>query len=261
MNDGCVIFVHTTSVWGGGGGGKVSDCLIRLYAVVTLKASVLTARSENGFIHVWNLKTHRVDTELDGHGRKSVYYVETIGSKNRLLRLAKQAKNSEIILVSVMIEEEKKKERKKRNLLFLESLKVSPTHTEMYRSTKIQKNCRTKSGENDTISFFMICVWQHHNLGSIVSLLLHWDRVRPLGKGNTLGFEVDGCFTTGSQGRSKLIERVYKKREERENEVKNWRWRMEDWKWARMSSCMPLLQNIFWSRLAGEGWEDLCTLD
>lgn len=148
--------------------GKASGCLINLSAVVTLKASVLTARSENGFVHVWNLKTHRVDTALDGHGRKSVYCVETMGGKDRLLRLAKQAKPSEIILVSVMyrIEEEKKK---KRNLLFLESLKVFPTHMEMYKSTKIQKNCRTESGKNYTVNFFMIYMWRHHNnLGSMV---------------------------------------------------------------------------------------------
>ncbi|OWK61196.1 Guanine nucleotide-binding protein subunit beta-like protein 1 [Lonchura striata] len=47
---------------------------------------LLFSGSENGFIHVWNLKTHRVDTALDGHGRKSVYCVETMGSKDRLLR-------------------------------------------------------------------------------------------------------------------------------------------------------------------------------
>ncbi|KFQ91890.1 Guanine nucleotide-binding protein subunit beta-like 1 [Nipponia nippon] len=46
---------------------------------------VLFSGSENGFIHVWNLETHRADTALDGHGRKSVYRVETMGGKNRLL--------------------------------------------------------------------------------------------------------------------------------------------------------------------------------
>ncbi|XP_005054983.1 PREDICTED: guanine nucleotide-binding protein subunit beta-like protein 1 isoform X2 [Ficedula albicollis] len=46
---------------------------------------LLFSGSENGFIHVWNLKTHRVDTALDGHGRKSVYCVETMGGKDRLL--------------------------------------------------------------------------------------------------------------------------------------------------------------------------------
>ncbi|KAM6051726.1 guanine nucleotide-binding protein subunit beta-like protein 1 isoform 4-T4 [Theristicus caerulescens] len=46
---------------------------------------VLFSGSENGFIHVWNLETHRADTALDGHGRKSVYRMETMGSRNRLL--------------------------------------------------------------------------------------------------------------------------------------------------------------------------------
>ncbi|NXT45123.1 GNB1L protein, partial [Pelecanoides urinatrix] len=46
---------------------------------------ILFSGSENGFIHVWNLKTHRVDTALDGHGRKSVYCVETMGGKDRIL--------------------------------------------------------------------------------------------------------------------------------------------------------------------------------
>ncbi|KAM6246772.1 guanine nucleotide-binding protein subunit beta-like protein 1 isoform 2-T6 [Porphyrio hochstetteri] len=46
---------------------------------------VLFSGSENGLIHVWNLKTHRVDTALDGHGGRSVYCVETMGGKNRLL--------------------------------------------------------------------------------------------------------------------------------------------------------------------------------
>ncbi|XP_014799551.1 PREDICTED: guanine nucleotide-binding protein subunit beta-like protein 1 [Calidris pugnax] len=46
---------------------------------------VLFSGSENGFIHVWNLQTHRVDTALDGHGRKSVYCVETMGGRDSLL--------------------------------------------------------------------------------------------------------------------------------------------------------------------------------
>ncbi|KAM8797903.1 guanine nucleotide-binding protein subunit beta-like protein 1 [Eudromia elegans] len=50
---------------------------------------VLFSGSENGFVHVWNLKTHRVDTALDGHGRKSVYWVETMDAKERLLRLGR----------------------------------------------------------------------------------------------------------------------------------------------------------------------------
>ncbi|KAK2537937.1 Gnb1l [Columba livia] len=59
---------------------------------------ILFSGSENGFIHVWNLKTHRVDAALDGHGRKSVYCVQTMGGKEALLRLAKQATNSEMAL-------------------------------------------------------------------------------------------------------------------------------------------------------------------
>ncbi|NXB52341.1 GNB1L protein, partial [Leucopsar rothschildi] len=46
---------------------------------------LLFSGSENGFIHVWNLKTHRVDTALDGHGGKSICCVETMGGKDRLL--------------------------------------------------------------------------------------------------------------------------------------------------------------------------------
>nr|XP_021140201.1 guanine nucleotide-binding protein subunit beta-like protein 1 isoform X1 [Columba livia]XP_021140207.1 guanine nucleotide-binding protein subunit beta-like protein 1 isoform X1 [Columba livia]XP_021140214.1 guanine nucleotide-binding protein subunit beta-like protein 1 isoform X1 [Columba livia]XP_021140219.1 guanine nucleotide-binding protein subunit beta-like protein 1 isoform X1 [Columba livia]XP_021140220.1 guanine nucleotide-binding protein subunit beta-like protein 1 isoform X1 [Colum len=46
---------------------------------------ILFSGSENGFIHVWNLKTHRVDAALDGHGRKSVYCVQTMGGKEALL--------------------------------------------------------------------------------------------------------------------------------------------------------------------------------
>lgn len=80
-----------------------------------LSASVLTARSENGLIHVWNLKTRRVDTALDGHGQNSVYCVETMGSKDRLLRLARQAKSREMVLVSVIPEERK---HKKESLYF-----------------------------------------------------------------------------------------------------------------------------------------------
>ncbi|XP_064322637.1 guanine nucleotide-binding protein subunit beta-like protein 1 isoform X2 [Phalacrocorax carbo] len=46
---------------------------------------VLFSGSENGYVHVWNLKTHRVDTVLDGHGKKSICCVETMGGKTRLL--------------------------------------------------------------------------------------------------------------------------------------------------------------------------------
>lgn len=85
-------------------GKKISKSIRLSYQIeASLKASVLTARSENGLTHVWNLKTHRVDTALDGHGRKSVYCVETMGGKNRLLRLAKQSRQNLVkILVSVL---------------------------------------------------------------------------------------------------------------------------------------------------------------
>lgn len=96
----------------------------------------LLARSENGLIHVWNLKTHRVDTALDGHGRKSVYCVETMGGKDRLLRLAKQAKNSEIILVSVMIELKKQREKKIPVSGITESLSNTYRNVQKYKNTE-----------------------------------------------------------------------------------------------------------------------------
>ncbi|XP_040432615.1 guanine nucleotide-binding protein subunit beta-like protein 1 isoform X1 [Cygnus olor] len=46
---------------------------------------ILFSGSENGLINVWNLKTRRVDKALDGHGRKSVCWVETMDGKDRLL--------------------------------------------------------------------------------------------------------------------------------------------------------------------------------
>ncbi|XP_048819922.1 guanine nucleotide-binding protein subunit beta-like protein 1 isoform X1 [Lagopus muta] len=46
---------------------------------------ILFSGSENGFIHVWNLKTHRVDAALDGHGRKSVFWLEKMDGEDRLL--------------------------------------------------------------------------------------------------------------------------------------------------------------------------------
>ncbi|OXB54794.1 hypothetical protein ASZ78_008063 [Callipepla squamata] len=47
---------------------------------------ILFSGSEHGFIHVWNLKTHRVEAALDGHGGKSVCWLETMDGKDRLLR-------------------------------------------------------------------------------------------------------------------------------------------------------------------------------
>ncbi|XP_038043278.1 guanine nucleotide-binding protein subunit beta-like protein 1 isoform X2 [Anas acuta] len=53
---------------------------------------VLFSGSENGLINVWNLKTHRVDKALDGHGRKSVCWVETMDGKDRLLSQGRDQK-------------------------------------------------------------------------------------------------------------------------------------------------------------------------
>lgn len=117
----------------------MQNCFIRLSTVVTLKASVLAARSENGFVHVWNLKTHRVDTALDGHGRKSVYCVETMGGKDRLLRLVKQAKTSEILLVSVMYRIEEVK--KKKGISYFWSHWNSLQH--IWKCTEVQKYRKT----------------------------------------------------------------------------------------------------------------------
>ncbi|OXB85021.1 UNVERIFIED_CONTAM: hypothetical protein H355_016143, partial [Colinus virginianus] len=51
-----------------------------------LQTSPLKIKSEHGFIHVWNLRTHRVEAALDGHGGKSVCWLETMDGKDRLLR-------------------------------------------------------------------------------------------------------------------------------------------------------------------------------
>nr|XP_042697480.1 guanine nucleotide-binding protein subunit beta-like protein 1 isoform X3 [Chrysemys picta bellii] len=56
---------------------------------------ILFSGSSNGLIHVWNLKTRRVDTILDGHGGKSVYWVEAIYGRDRLLS---QGRNQKICL-------------------------------------------------------------------------------------------------------------------------------------------------------------------
>uniref|UniRef100_A0A8D0HBR5 G protein subunit beta 1 like n=1 Tax=Sphenodon punctatus TaxID=8508 RepID=A0A8D0HBR5_SPHPU len=45
----------------------------------------LFSGSSNGLIHSWNLKTRRVDGILDGHGGKSVYWVETLYGRDVLL--------------------------------------------------------------------------------------------------------------------------------------------------------------------------------
>lgn len=77
-----------------------------------------------------------MDTALDGHGRKSVYCVETMGGKDRLLRLAKQAKNSEIILVSVMIELKKQREKKFLISGITESLSNTYRNVQKYNNTE-----------------------------------------------------------------------------------------------------------------------------
>lgn len=121
------------------GGRKVSDSLIRLCAMVTLKISVITARSENGLINVWNLKTHRVDKALDGHGRKSVCWVETMDGKDRLLRLAKAKCSGNYSCFCYVPELQKKKQ-------FLIS-GVCSTHTEnvqKYQNPEKMKNQRWK---------------------------------------------------------------------------------------------------------------------
>ncbi|XP_043385784.1 guanine nucleotide-binding protein subunit beta-like protein 1 isoform X4 [Chelonia mydas] len=56
---------------------------------------ILFSGSSNGLIHVWNLKTRRVDTILDGHGGKSVHWVEAIYGRDRLLS---QGRNQKICL-------------------------------------------------------------------------------------------------------------------------------------------------------------------
>ncbi|XP_043924631.1 guanine nucleotide-binding protein subunit beta-like protein 1 [Protopterus annectens] len=46
---------------------------------------LLFSGSENGLIHVWNLKTHRAGTKLDGHNGKSVLWVEALQRGNTIL--------------------------------------------------------------------------------------------------------------------------------------------------------------------------------
>ncbi|XP_074869010.1 guanine nucleotide-binding protein subunit beta-like protein 1 isoform X2 [Carettochelys insculpta] len=56
---------------------------------------ILFSGSSSGLIHIWNLKTRRVDTILDGHGGKSVYWVEASCGSDRLLS---QGRNQKICL-------------------------------------------------------------------------------------------------------------------------------------------------------------------
>lgn len=74
-----------------------------------------------------------------------------------------------------MIEGEKRGAGTQRILLILESLRVSPTHMEMYWSKKRQKNSRIKNvgvGGGKMQLLYLRCVlWYHNNLGLVVSLL------------------------------------------------------------------------------------------
>ncbi|XP_019394591.1 PREDICTED: guanine nucleotide-binding protein subunit beta-like protein 1 isoform X3 [Crocodylus porosus] len=53
---------------------------------------ILFSGSANGLVQIWNLKTHRVDKTLDGHGGKSVYWVETIRGRDELLSQGRDQK-------------------------------------------------------------------------------------------------------------------------------------------------------------------------
>ncbi|XP_066465978.1 guanine nucleotide-binding protein subunit beta-like protein 1 [Tiliqua scincoides] len=56
---------------------------------------ILFSGSSNGLIHVWNMKTQRIDRTMDGHGGKSVYWVQTLHNRNSLLS---QARDQNIFL-------------------------------------------------------------------------------------------------------------------------------------------------------------------
>nr|XP_028565718.1 guanine nucleotide-binding protein subunit beta-like protein 1 isoform X2 [Podarcis muralis] len=57
---------------------------------------ILFSGSSNGLVHIWNLKTHRVDRTLDGHGGKSVHWVKTL--RNRRNALLSQGRDQNICL-------------------------------------------------------------------------------------------------------------------------------------------------------------------
>ncbi|XP_060105889.1 guanine nucleotide-binding protein subunit beta-like protein 1 isoform X3 [Heteronotia binoei] len=46
---------------------------------------LLFSGSSDGLIHIWNIKTHRMDRILNGHDGKSVLWVKTLGNRNTLL--------------------------------------------------------------------------------------------------------------------------------------------------------------------------------
>ncbi|XP_061458530.1 guanine nucleotide-binding protein subunit beta-like protein 1 isoform X2 [Rhineura floridana] len=49
------------------------------------EAPLLFSGSSNGLVHVWNLKTRRVERTLDGHGGKSVLWVKTLRNRGNAL--------------------------------------------------------------------------------------------------------------------------------------------------------------------------------
>ncbi|XP_053225465.1 guanine nucleotide-binding protein subunit beta-like protein 1 isoform X2 [Podarcis raffonei] len=57
---------------------------------------ILFSGSSNGLVHIWNLKTHRVDRTLDGHGGKSVHWVKAL--RNRRNALLSQGRDQNICL-------------------------------------------------------------------------------------------------------------------------------------------------------------------
>ncbi|XP_044296830.1 guanine nucleotide-binding protein subunit beta-like protein 1 isoform X1 [Varanus komodoensis] len=57
---------------------------------------MLFSGSANGLIHIWNLKTRRVDRTLDGHGGKSVYWVKTF--PNRREAILSQGRDQHVCL-------------------------------------------------------------------------------------------------------------------------------------------------------------------
>ncbi|KAG8455935.1 hypothetical protein GDO86_001943 [Hymenochirus boettgeri] len=46
---------------------------------------LLFSGASNGYVHIWNLNTRRVDTILNGHQGKSVYWVHTLHNRDLLL--------------------------------------------------------------------------------------------------------------------------------------------------------------------------------
>ncbi|KAM4810325.1 guanine nucleotide-binding protein subunit beta-like protein 1 [Rhinophrynus dorsalis] len=46
---------------------------------------LLFSGASNGLVHVWNLNRRRVETVLDGHGGKSVYWIQTLHGRDSLL--------------------------------------------------------------------------------------------------------------------------------------------------------------------------------